>query len=193
MPKDKKSLFEIILVPALAAFFMGLVPIVLLVINNWATNKKDSEGGKETPRSEKSSKSDTDKVAQIKEDKKDKKEPPPRVEPSSDSSRDGLKTKPPPAFQPRSGPKDVLKVSHGKVEVTATLVEENRVLIAIVGREFGNDFSPLQKWMGETGELFKRKLEELALGSGSWNLTSKANTFTIRDGVASLDLTFERK
>jgi hypothetical protein len=114
---------------------------------------------------------------------------PPKVSTPADTG----KPKPPPAFQPRSSSTTTLAVGPGKVEVTAKAVEERRVIITIVGRDFGNDLSPLQEWIGKTGDLFQRKLKELGFGDGTWNLVSNERTFTVRDGVASLELTWEQK
>lgn len=106
---------------------------------------------------------------------------------------ENLTTMLPSAFQPRSSPTDTLKVGHGTVEVMAKVVQENVVVITIVGRDFGNDLSPLQKWLGTTEDLFRRKLTQLGVASGMWGLVSDSRAFTVRDGMATLEITFQRK
>lgn len=185
MAKRPKSLFEVILLPALITFFIGLAGIGVAVVNNWVGGKKDGETAKKALAPPPSPSSSADKV-----NKDGKKDTPPAT--AENPSRE--KNKLIPVFQPRSSPTTVLTVGHGKVEVTAQTIEEFRVVITIVGRGFGNDLSPLEEWKGKTGDLFHRKLKELALGSGTYVLVGNAGQpFTVRDGVASMELTFERK
>lgn len=115
----------------------------------------------------------------------------PQTAPTSRSGQDGSTSNT--TFQPRSTPSEVLAVGHGKLEIVARTVAENRVVISVVGREFGDDYSPLSSWLAQSGDAFKRKLEQLAAGAGTWNLVGEAKGFTVRDGQAHLEVTFQRQ
>lgn len=97
------------------------------------------------------------------------------------------------SFNPRSAPKTLLDVGHGQIEITAKLIEESKVIISVIGRNYGDDLSPLQAWKRTSGDLFLKKLNELGVQKGSWQLTSNNKTFSVTNGVASLILEYEIK
>ena len=73
------------------------------------------------------------------------------------------------------------------------LIEESKVIISVIGRNYGDDLSPLQAWKRTSGDLFLKKLNELGVQKGSWQLTSSNKTFSVTNGVASLILEYEIK
>jgi hypothetical protein len=105
----------------------------------------------------------------------------------------------PPATPPRQEPPppkttaEKFALTRGTLEMTATAVDAHRVRFEFVARDFGNDTSPISDWLNQNQGVFRRKLEELGLGSGTWRQTGLTWPPHVSDGVVTFDVTFESR
>src|SRR5262249_7405418 len=81
--------------------------------------------------------------------------------------RDGL-----PAKLDRQSRKDEYPAGRGPLVITKTVVNARRVRFVFVARHFGTDYPPLTNWLNTTQVFYRRKLEELGLGTGTWQQTN---------------------
>jgi uncharacterized protein (TIGR03067 family) len=105
-----------------------------------------------------------------------------------ESKKDG-----PPAKVGGQTRKDEYSVGKGTLVITTTVVDDRRVRFVFVARNFGNDYLPLTNWINTNQGFYRRKLEELGLGTGAWQQTNLTWPPKLGNEEATFDVTFERK
>jgi hypothetical protein len=86
----------------------------------------------------------------------------------------------------------VFSVGKGTLEMTTTVLDDRRVRFVFVARRFGRDYSPLTNWLNKNQDVFRRKLEELGLGTGAWRRTNLTRPPRLAGDNATFEVTFER-
>jgi hypothetical protein len=199
--KPKKNLLPWVLGGA------GLLAVALIVVVAVLLGGQKKEGPKLVERGNKEpadqvgvTKPSSDKEEREKDGKQVAKVAPPvgrlpkksedhhKLSDKEESKKDG-----PPAKLDRQTKKDEFSVGKGTLVITTTVVNDRQVRFVFVARNFGTDYSPLTNWLNTNQGFYRRKLEELGRGTGTWQQTNLTWPPKLSNQEATFDVTFERK